>query len=131
MENGYEENTLKLAKGVIAMARGDYSAYRNYFGNAVVEEGYNSAGSQFFIMTTDDNVSLTGHYSGFGKVIEGFDVLEKVASVKVKAASEESTEKSTPVKDVVITSVKVETFGDTYEKPETHEPFDYYNYMYQ
>ena len=73
-------NTLKLEKGVIAMARGDYSNYAYYFGNSVVKEGYNSAGSQFFIMTTDDYTNLTGRYAGFGKVIEGMDVLDKIAA---------------------------------------------------
>ena len=133
IQNGYDENTLKLEKGVIAMARGDYSAYASYFGSSVVEEGYNSAGSQFFIMTTDYNTSLTGSYAGFGKVIEGFDVLEEIAKVKVKAASEENTEKSTPVKDVIIKSIRVETFDTTYDMPETHEPFDinsYFNSMF-
>ena len=104
--NKYEDNTLKLEKGVIAMARGDYSAYSSYFGSSVAEEGYNSAGSQFFIMTTDDNIALTGSYAGFGKVVEGFDVLEKVASVKVKVASEDDVEESTPVKDVISYSSK-------------------------
>lgn len=133
MENGYEANTLKLEKGVIAMARTDYSSYAYYYGTALLKEGYNSAGSQFFIMTTDDNISLTGNYAGFGKVIEGWDVLEKVASVKVKKASEDATEESTPVKDVIISSIKVETFDTTYSIPETHEPFDinsYFNSMY-
>ena len=126
--NGYEKNTLKLEKGVIAMARNDYSDYA-YYAPELVEEGYNTAGSQFFIMTTDDNVSLTGSYAGFGKVIEGYEVLEKVASVKVKKASDEDTEKSTPVKDVVITSIRVETFDTVYGKPETHEPFDINSYF--
>lgn len=132
MINGYETNTLKLGKGVIAMARGDYSSY-SYFGSDVVDEGYNSAGSQFFIMTTDDNMALTGSYAGFGKVIEGYDVLEKIAAVKVKSASEEDTEKSTPEKDVVIKSIRVETFDTIYEVPETHDVFDinsYFNSMY-
>ena len=106
------------------MARNDYSSYAYYYGSELLKEGYNSAGSQFFIMTTDENVSLTGYYAGFGKVIEGFDILEKVASVKVKKASKEDTEESTPVKDVIITSVKVETFDITYSAPKTHEPFD-------
>ena len=131
--NGYEENTLKLEKGVIAMARNDYSAYASYYGRAMLEAGYNSAGSQFFIMTTDDNVALTGSYAGFGKVIKGYDVLEKIAKVKVKASSKEDTKKSTPVKDVKITSIKVETFDTTYEKPEAHEAFDinsYFSSMY-
>ena len=127
--NGYEENTLKLEKGVIAMARGDYSAYASYYGRALLEAGYNSAGSQFFIMTTDDNVALTGSYAGFGKVIEGYDVLEKVASVKVKAASKENTEKSKPEKDVIIKSIKIDTFEEVYEKPETHEAFDINSYF--
>ena len=131
--NGYEENTLKLEKGVIAMARTDYSQYAYYYGSALLAEGYNSAGSQFFIMTTDDNTSLTGNYAGFGKVIEGFDILEKVASVKVKKASEDATEESTPVKDVVISSIKVETFDTTYNMPETHDVFNlssYFSSMY-
>ena len=123
IENGYEANTLKLEKGVIAMARTDYSSYAS-ISPALIEEGYNSAGSQFFIMTTDDNVSLTGYYAGFGKVIEGYDILEKVANTKVKKANEEDTEVSTPEKAPVITNIRVETFGETYEKPETHEPFD-------
>lgn len=124
IENDYENNTLKLEKGVIAMARSDYSSYAAYYGRSITEEGYNSAGSQFFIMTTDDNVSLTGYYAGFGKVIEGYDVLEKVAATKVKKASEESQEESTPVNPPVITSIRVETYGVDYGKPETHEPFD-------
>ncbi len=126
--NDYENNTLKLEKGVIAMARSDYSSYASYFPTAV-KEGYNSAGSQFFIMTTDDNVSLTGSYAGFGKVIEGFDVLEKIADIKVEKASKESTEESKPVEAPVIESIKVETYGIDYGKPETHEQFDINSYF--
>ena len=117
-----------IEKGVIAMARSDYSSYASYFPTAV-KEGYNSAGSQFFIMTTDDNVSLTGSYAGFGKVIEGFDVLEKIADIKVEKASEESTEESKPVEAPVIESIKVETYGIDYGKPETHEQFDINSYF--
>ena len=133
MENGYEANTLKLEKGVIAMARTDYSQYAYYYGRDLLEYGYNSAGSQFFIMTSDDNTALTGQYAGFGKVIEGLDVLEKIEKVKVEKASEDATEESSPVKDVVISSIKVETFDTIYDKPETHEPFDinsYFSSMY-
>lgn len=122
-ENDYEANTLKLEKGVIAMARNDYSKYAYYY-RSLLKEGYNSAGSQFFIMTTDDNISITGAYAGFGKVIEGFDVLEKLANVKVKKASEESTEVSTPERAPVITSIRVETYGAEYDEPVTHKQFD-------
>lgn len=129
--NGYENNILKLEKGVIAMARTDYTDYVYYYGldSSVIKEGYNSAGSQFFIMTTDDNVQLTGYYAGFGKVIEGFDVLEKLANTKVEKASEDSTEVSKPVEAPIITSIRVETFDGKYDTPKTHEQFDMESYL--
>ena len=128
MENGYEANTLKLEKGVIAMARNDYSSYASYY-KSLLTEGYNSAGSQFFIMTTDDNISLTGKYAGFGKVIEGYDVLEKVANTKVKKADENSSEESTPENPPVIEKIRVDTFGIDYGKPNTHDVFDINSYF--
>ena len=129
--NGYKNNTLKLEKGVIAMARTDYTEYVYYYGydSGLIKEGYNSAGSQFFIMTTDDNTALTGYYAGFGKVIEGFDVLEKLANTKVEEAKDENSEASTPIKPPVITSIRVETFDGNYDMPKTHEQFDIYNYL--
>ena len=127
--NGYEDNTLKLRKGVIAMARTDYTSYSYYYGSDIVKEGYNSAGSQFFIMTTDDNISLTGYYAGFGKIIEGYDVLEKLSNTEVKKASDKSTEESTPVKAPIITSIRVETFNTEYKLPETHKAFDISSYL--
>lgn len=129
--NGYKNNTLKLEKGVIAMARTDYTDYVYYYGlnSSVIKEGYNSAGSQFFIMTTDDNTSLTGYYAGFGKVIDGFDVLEKLANTKVQKASEDATEVSKPVEAPVITSIRVEIFDGKYDIPQTHEQFDMESYL--
>ena len=44
-------------------------------------------------------------------------------------SSEDDTEESTPVEAPVITSIRVETFGDDYGKPETHEPFDINSYF--
>lgn len=128
--NGYEQNTLKLEKGVIAMARMDYTNHVYYYGydSSLIAEGYNSAGSQFFIMTTDNYKHLSGYYAGFGKVREGFEVLEKLANTKVKKASETSTEESKPVESPVITSIRVETFGEKYDMPEIHEEFDINNY---
>lgn len=128
--NNYKNNTLKLEKGVIAMARTDYTQYAYYYGiKELVTEGYNSAGSQFFIMTTDDNTSLSGYYAGFGKVIEGYDVLEKLANTKVKPATEEGAEASTPVNPPVITSIRVETFDGKYDLPKTHKQFDLDSYL--
>src|SRR5699024_5533844 len=58
--NGYDTNNIKHEIGVISMARSDYSSW------GYIEEGYNSAGCQFFIMT-EDNTQLDGLYAAFGK----------------------------------------------------------------
>ena len=138
--NGYTNNTIKHEKGVIAMARSDYSS----IDPSLLEEGYNSAGSQFFIMT-EDNDSLDGLYAPFGKVIEGMDVVEKIENVEVtyRSSELESGEEAPkdedgneltadmPLEPPVITSLTVETYGVDYGIPETHDVFDYYTWMMQ
>lgn len=57
------ENNLKHERGVISMAR---------------SMDKNSAGSQFFIMH-QDAPHLDGEYAAFGKLIEGYDVLDEIA----------------------------------------------------
>ena len=123
VQNGFNQNSLRHEKGVISMARSDYSQMGLY------EEGYNSAGSQFFIMT-EDNSSLNGYYAAFGKVIEGMEVLDKLNETKVEEA-EDGAEASTPVDPPVIKSVRVDTFGVDYGEPETVTPFDYNSYLQQ
>jgi Peptidyl-prolyl cis-trans isomerase (rotamase) - cyclophilin family len=59
-------NQLSHKRGVISMARA---------------MNPNSAGSQFFICDKDD-LFLDGQYAAFGHVIEGMDVVDKIASVK-------------------------------------------------
>lgn len=134
--NGYKQNTLKHEKGVISMARADYSSM------GLAEEGYNSASDQFFIMD-ETTASLDGYYAAFGRVIEGMDVVEKIADVEVIYRSDELAEdeevptdeegnqiaSDTPVNKPVITKMTVETFGVDYGEPETVEPFDYTSWM--
>lgn len=123
--NGYNSNTLKFKKGVIAMARADYSN----ISSSLTQSGYNSAGSQFFIMHADNN-NLNGLYAGFGEVIEGLDVVDKIANVEVITRESSATEGlDMPVNKPVITSIRVETFGVDYGEPETVEPFNYYNWL--
>lgn len=138
--NGYKKNNIKHEKGVISMARSDYSQYSS----SLTTKGYDSAGSQFFIMT-DNNTQLDGLYAAFGKVIEGMDVVEKVANVEVYYRSSELKEdeeapkdeegntisSDTPKKQPVIKSISVETNGVDYGVPETVEVFDAYSWMLQ
>lgn len=123
-------NTIKFEEGILAMARADYTAYSPN----LIEESHNSACSQFFIMTKE-NTSLNGHYTGFGKVIEGLDVVHKIEEVEVKVAEgqeeTEGAEVSTPVNPPKVTSIRVETFGIDYGLPKTLEPFDYTSWMYK
>ena len=123
--NDYEKNTLKFEKGVIAMARADYSD----ISSSLTKNGYDSAGSQFFIMNADNN-NLNGLYAGFGKVIEGLDIVDQIANVEVVTRDSSDTENADkPVTLPVIKSIRVETYGVTYGEPKTVEPFNYYNWL--
>ena len=79
-------NTMKHERGVISMAR----AFDP-----------NSAGSQFFIMH-EDAPHLDGEYAAFGKVIEGLEAVDEIASV-------ETGFQDAPVKKVVMEKVEVES----------------------
>lgn len=134
LANKYYENTLKHEEGVISMARANYTSHSP----TLTTESYNSAGSQFFIMTKQ-NEGLDGLYAPFGKVIEGLDIVHNIEKVETKIAEKEGmteeekaqAEKSTPVNDVIISKVTVETFGEDYGKPETLETWDYYQWFYE
>lgn len=62
---------------------------------------YDSASSQFFIMH-QDTPRLDGQYAAFGKVTEGMDVVDKIASVEV-----DPEDGSTPIEPVYIEYIKV------------------------
>lgn len=78
--NGFN-NTLEHTRGVISMARA---------------QDPDSAGSQFFIMHADAP-HLDGDYAAFGKLVDGFDVLDEIASVSTdwfdKPVKEQKIEK--------------------------------------
>ncbi len=93
--NGFD-NSLKHSRGVLSMARAQHP---------------DSAGSQFFIMHADAP-HLDGQYAAFGKLIEGEDVLDKIASV-------DTDWNDRPRKPQVMKTVTVETFGTDYDEPET------------
>ena len=64
--NGFAANNLKHTRGVLSMARTNMP---------------NSASSQFFVMHKDAP-HLDGQYAGFGKLTDGFDVLDAIANVE-------------------------------------------------
>ncbi|MBO5415783.1 MAG: peptidylprolyl isomerase [Clostridia bacterium] len=64
--NGFMTNDLKHTRGVLSMAR---------------TPDPDSASSQFFVMHKDAP-HLDAQYAGFGKLTDGFDVLDAIASVK-------------------------------------------------
>ena len=92
--NGFTNN-LKHEAGVLSMAR---------------TMAPNSAGSQFFIMHARAP-HLDGEYAAFGRVIEGLDVVDKIASVRVNRMDK-------PLEDQRIKSMTVETFGVEYPEVE-------------
>lgn len=92
--NGFENN-LKHTEGVLSMARA---------------MDPNSAGSQFFIMHKT-SPHLDGSYAAFGKVIEGMEVLNKIAETRTDWNDR-------PVEPQIMETVTVDTFGTDYPEPE-------------
>lgn len=88
-------NELKHTPGVLSMARA---------------MSPNSAGSQFFIMHKT-SPHLDGAYAAFGKIIEGMDVVNKIAET-------DTDYRDRPVQDQRIKNMTVETFGVEYPEPD-------------
>ena len=119
-------------KGVVSLVRADYTKQLSN----LVDQSFNSGSSQFTIVMEDNN-GLNGMYAGFGKVIEGMDIVEKIYALEIKpeeTTEENQTENSADsIKPFAvapkITNATVETYGVNYELPETHEAFDYSSYL--
>ena len=92
--NGFTQNDLKHERGVLSMARA---------------ASMDSAGSQFFIMHKNAS-HLDGQYAAFGKVTEGIEVVDEIASV-----STDWNDK--PKIPQTMKKVTVETFGVEYAQP--------------
>ena len=95
LQNGFANN-LKHTEGVLSMARAAHP---------------NSAGSQFFIMHKAAP-HLDGSYAAFGKIIEGMDVVNTIASCMTNYNDR-------PMQPQVMQTVTVDTFGMDYPQPET------------
>lgn len=94
-QNGFENN-LAHDPGVLSMAR---------------TMAPDSAGSQFFIMHKK-SPHLDGLYAAFGKITEGMDVVDKIASVPTDSNDR-------PMETQRMKKITVDTFGIDYPAPET------------
>ncbi|MBQ0058449.1 MAG: peptidylprolyl isomerase [Lachnospiraceae bacterium] len=92
--NGFK-NILSHSRGVISMARA---------------MDPNSAGSQFFLMHKDSTY-LDGQYAAFGRMTDGYDVLDAIATT-------ETGFQDRPLEDQRIKTMTVDTFGVDYPAPE-------------
>lgn len=93
-QNGFD-NKLAHDKGVLSMARSMHP---------------DSAGSQFFIMH-QKSPHLDGAYAAFGRITEGLDVVDKIATCATDYADH-------PIENQVIKSIEVDTQGEDYPEPE-------------
>ena len=89
------QNDLKHDRGVLSMAR---------------TMAPNSAGSQFFIMH-QNSPHLDRKYAAFGQIIEGIEVVDRIAATRVDYNDKPRTPQ-------VMKKVTVETFGEVYPEPE-------------
>ncbi len=91
--NGFE-NTLSHVRGVISMARA---------------RDMNSATSQFFIVQ-QDSPHLDGQYAAFGRVTDGMDVVDDIASVRTGYVEAQGMD-DVPVDPIVIDTIEITSGG--------------------
>lgn len=92
--NGFTQNDIAHVRGVLSMARAQHP---------------DSAGSQFFVMHEDADY-LDGQYAAFGKVIEGMETVDEIATVKTDWHDR-------PYETQIMKTVTAETFGVDYDEP--------------
>lgn len=93
------DNELKHTKGIVSMARNNYSN--------------DTAGSQFFIML-DEAEHLDGYYAAFGKVIDGWENIEKIVQNEI-VSDEQSGKLRTNLK---LKKAIIDLKGKEYPTPE-------------
>lgn len=92
--NGFKQNDIAHERGVLSMARAQHP---------------DSAGSQFFVMH-DEAGYLDGQYAAFGRVIEGMETVDEIATTKTDWYDR-------PYEDQKMKKVTAETFGVAYAEP--------------
>jgi len=138
IENGHNNNTLSHSRGVISMYRSSYGQYQQELAmvqmmgysdyvDTLYNELYDSQSSGFFILT-EDNTAFDGNYTGFGKVVEGMEVVDAISKIELQKTTDDEGKETTSTKPVtapVISNVSVETYGIDYGVPEVKAAFDF------
>ena len=97
-------NPVSHVRGVLSMARA---------------QAPDSAGSQFFIMH-EDGPFLDGQYAAFGRVLEGMEVVDRIAAVP-------TDDSDRPRIRQVIRSITADTKGENYPEPKKmRDPFRFW-----
>jgi len=86
-----EFNDIPHERGIVSMAR---------------TTDPNSAGSQFFIVLEDSNF-LDGQYTVFGRVINGMDVVDKIANLRTMGGSGPTAQQPTDYEQARIHSIEI------------------------
>jgi cyclophilin family peptidyl-prolyl cis-trans isomerase len=86
-----EFNDIPHTRGIVSMARATDP---------------NSAGSQFFIVQKDSNF-LDGQYTVFGRVVEGMDVVDKLAQLKTIGGTGSDADQPVDIEQARILSIKI------------------------
>ena len=104
-----EFNDISHERGVLSMARSRHP---------------DSAGIQFFFVHSDHAAHLDGQYTAFGRITEGLDVLDALASVECEFGN--AGERSRPVEDLHLLRVTLEMAHETPdETPDENEEQDH------
>jgi len=104
-----EFNDTPHERGVISMARSRHP---------------DSAGSQFFFVHSDHASHLDGQYTAFGRIVEGLDVLDALASVECEFGT--GGERSRPTEDLhlnrIILEIADESVVENEDRKDDEEP---------
>lgn len=87
------KNNISHTRGVLSMARRG--------SNPETEDTLNSASSQFFIVH-QDSYFLDGSYASFGKLLNGYDILDKIATTS-------TDQNDKPLNDIKMNSIRFVT----------------------
>lgn len=128
-KNSFKSNNIKHEKYVVSLTRADYTDIIP----ALQQQSYNTGSSMFKILF-EDAPGMNGNYAAFGKVIEGFEIIDELAdrNIVIDVETEEDKEELNEfVEFVKIKSVNVETFGNKFNDLKLHKKFSIEDFILQ